>query len=382
MAEKLGQELLRRKLISRRQLEDALKSQAIFGGRLGSHLVDSGALEEETLARLLSQRHKVPFIKAKHVARLTPKLISLLPVDLAKKYLAIPIQQDRTRLVIALPDPGDLAGIDDISFRTGLIIRPVVAAESTIVRALQRYYGIDRVGDYILVPEEKALPEPEKTPTIEEDFSPDSWLGGSEQDAMLESWDARQRAEEQLADTKLAPPAAEPAPTPAKPLPVVDNLDQLGELFSKVDNREDIADLAMAYFAQEYRSGALLLVRHNTAFGWRAVRNGKHLDGFEDFQDSLDEPSVLQTVSLSRLHYLGPIPRTPFNSLLLQELGGQIPEQVLIVPIILLDRLIGFLYLDNPKLNLGALTPEVQELAGKLTMAFEMLILKNKLASM
>jgi hypothetical protein len=382
MAEKLGQELLRRKLISRRQLEDALKSQAIFGGRLGSHLIDAGALEEEPLARLLSQRHKVPFIKAKHVARLTPELISLLPVDLAKKYLAIPIQKDRTRLVIALPDPEDLAGIDDISFRTGLIIRPVVAAESTIVRALQRYYGVDRVGDYILMPAEESLPEPEKTPIIEEDLSPESWLGGFEQDAMLESWDAKQRAEEQRADARISPQVAEPAPTPSKQLPVVENLDQLGELFSKVDNREEIADLAMAFFAQEYRSGALFMVRHNTAFGWRAVRNGKHLSGFENFQDSLDEPSVLQTVSLSRHHYLGPMPRTPFNSLLLQELGGQIPEQVLVIPIILLDRLIGFLYLDNPKLHLAALIPETQELAGKLTMAFEMLILKNKLASM
>jgi len=381
---RIGKELLRRGLISETQLEEALKSQAIFGGRLGSHLVDVGAIEEEQLARLLSARHRVPFVRSRHFNNLPREIIDQLPVELVEKHFAVPLKKDKRQMVVALPDPGDLDAIDAIGFHCGMRVKPVVAVESTLVRAMHRYYGLERVGQYILVPEDEPRQDPARAPDIDsEEEDESSWLGGPEQDAMLEDWELRQRQE-----TTSPPPSArettftnqpvEASTVPPKPAAT---LEQLGEQFSRAANRDEIADLVIAWINREYRSGALLLVRGGVTFGWRAVRDRTPLPDFEQFQLGLDEPSILQMVADSHARYLGPVPRSPFNSLLLHELGGHIPEQVLIEPVLLLGRLIGFLYIDNPRLNLAAVAAEVRELAVKLAMAFEMLILQNKLAS-
>lgn len=376
----IGKELLQRGLISDAQLEDALKNQAIFGGRIGSHLVDIGALEEEQLARLLSSRYKIPFVRSHHFANLPQDVIDLLPAEMAQKYYAVPLQKDPRRLVVALPDPGNLEALDTLGFHCGVRITPVVAAESTLISALHRYYGLERVGQFILVPEEETATR--EVAPANDDVDEGSWLGGKEQDAMLDAWEIQQR--EVMNHTPQPESAGFPdvkdVPPPAQPAPAA-NLDQLGEQFSQAGDREMIADLLINYMAREYRNAAVFLVRKNVAFGWRAVCDRAPRSEFGQFQLGLDEPSLLQTVAETHSQYLGPVPRSPFNSLLLQEVSGIIPDQVLIQPVLLLGRLVGFLYIDNPQLNLAVVGAEMRELALKLAMAFEMLILQNKLAS-
>jgi len=345
--------LLQRELVSPHQLEEALRNQAIFGGRLGSHLVDLGALEEEQLARVLSVRYRVPFVRSHHFEHLPGSLFDLLPPSLAERHLAIPLQKEARQLVVALPDPGDRDALDDIARTCGIRIKPVVAVESTLVRALHRYYGLERIGHYHPDKEDAAI----QTGTVAE----------------RQTTDWRAPGDNARAD--------DTADAPELTVEVAESLEQLGEQFSRAADRDMVAELVITWIRREYRSGALLLVRRDQALGWYAVRDGDPLPGFGRFQLGLDEPSLLQMVAESHVQYLGPVPRNPFNSLLLHELGGQLPKQVLIEPVLLQGRLIGFLYVDNPRLNLAALSDEVRELSARLAMAFERLILQNKLAS-
>ncbi|MGE4344930.1 MAG: hypothetical protein AB7F20_11740, partial [Geoalkalibacter sp.] len=61
MAIKLGTMLVQEGVISLQQLDEALKYQTIFGGRLGTNLIEMGLAEEEDIARVLSEKLRVPF---------------------------------------------------------------------------------------------------------------------------------------------------------------------------------------------------------------------------------------------------------------------------------------------------------------------------------
>jgi hypothetical protein len=60
----------------------------------------------------------------------------------------------------------------------------------------------------------------------------------------------------------------------------------------------------------------------------------------------LATPGVLDTVVRTRAHYLGPLPRTEANVRLLKALGGGVPRNALLVPILALGRVVNVLYAD------------------------------------
>jgi MshEN domain len=373
MADKLGQLLLEQRLITQEQLDETLKSQAIFGGRLGSHLVENGILDEITLAKALGQQHRVPFAHSIHFHNLPEDLLLTVSRNLAEKYLVLPLKQEKKRLYLAMPDPGDLAAIEEIGFRTGLVVRPVVAPESVIAKNLKQHYGINWIGRYIKVEEEPRERPAEKRPLPPKD-DPASWLGGPEAESMMAAWE--QSAQQKKPETGRPGPGETAPQAVGQPKP----LECLGEKLTQNLDREVMADLVINALAAEVGTAALLLVRGDTAIGWRAVRDGQPVSGYDLIQVGLNQPSVLQTVSLSKAVFLGAAPDLPANRQFLETLNCK--EQVLIVPIMLLGRLIGMICVANPKLNLQSFIGETRKIALMLAIGLEMLILKNKLTSL
>jgi len=369
MADKLGQLLIGQRLISQKQLDEALKNQAIYGGRLGRLLVESGALDEVSLARLLGQQHRVPFAHSIHFDNLPRELFDTIPKELAEKYLVLPLKRENKRLYLAMPDPGDLSAIEEIGFRTGFVLRPVVVPESVIVKNLMRHYGITRVGNFIKFEEDLLdLPATMSPEPVVDD--PATWLGGPEADAMMESWYQNHRKEPE--DATL--PHHEAGTT------IPSLLDSLGGKLATNLDREAMADLVISALADETETAAMFLVKGNCAIGWRAIRCGNPVAGFDLIQVDLNQPSILQSVSSSKALFFGPANDLPTNHQFLAPLGKT--EQVLVVPVLLLGRLIGMLCVTNPNLNLQNFIPVTQKIAGMLALGLEMLILKNKLTSL
>ena len=147
-------------------------------------------------------------------------------------------------------------------------------------------------------------------------------------------------------------------------------------------DRDDIAEVLAGYLGQEFPRGALFLVRGNAAMGWKAVTGARLIPGFEGLEIPLDEPSALKTVTDSKSFYLGPLARTPFNSMMIQAFGDGVPDTALLVPMLMMGRVVGILYVDGKNLNLGESLPDLQNLTTKASMAFEILVLKSKILSM
>ncbi len=140
MALKIGELLLRAKLIDEEKLQNALDEQAQLGGRLGEHLIRLGYVTEEDILDCLSQQYGVPSINLRHFD-IDESIVRLIPADVARKYQFVPVSKTGATLTVAMSDPTNVFAMDDITFITGYRVEPVVASEEALREALDKYYG-------------------------------------------------------------------------------------------------------------------------------------------------------------------------------------------------------------------------------------------------
>jgi type IV pilus assembly protein PilB len=140
MSGRLGELLVRENLISMAQLKKAQEEQSRNGGRIGYHLIKTGAIEESKLTDFLSKQYGVPAINLKDFD-IDPDIIKLVPKEVCEKHLIIPVNRAGASLIIAMSDPSNIFAMDDIKFLTGYNIETVVASEMAIREAVERYYA-------------------------------------------------------------------------------------------------------------------------------------------------------------------------------------------------------------------------------------------------
>ena len=167
-----------------------------------------------------------------------------------------------------------------------------------------------------------------------------------------------------------------------------DNIDslQIPDVFRHLadpTDREDIAESISNFIGQDVDHCAIFQIRGEIAQGWRLVSNGKNVPDFAAFQITLDHPSILKTVTDTASYYIGPIPSTSQDNIrLVEAIGGTAPSTALLVPVIVMTRVITVLYVDDKSGELANKLLDLQKLAAKMAMAFEILILKNKILMM
>lgn len=151
MSIKIGEALINKGVITRGQLEDALKAQLVFGGHLGTCLIEMNMVDEETLGRTLSLICKAPYAPANLLMDAPERVIRLLTREIAERYQAIPVEAHERTLRLAMIDPGDLRAIEDVGFLTSLRIETMVAPEFRVLQALEKHYEVPRRGRYVKV---------------------------------------------------------------------------------------------------------------------------------------------------------------------------------------------------------------------------------------
>jgi len=135
----LGQILVKANLITPEQLEEGLALQKTSGGRIGSNLAKLGYISEEEIASHLSRQYGVPPADLGN-AKIDPAILKLIPAEVAHKYMIIPLRRSGSTLTVAMVNPVDIFAIDDVRFMTGYNIKPMVAPETSIQNALNKYY--------------------------------------------------------------------------------------------------------------------------------------------------------------------------------------------------------------------------------------------------
>src|SRR5918993_348294 len=139
MAVRIGELLLKEKRITPAQLQEALNYQKTNGGKLGFNLVHLGFVKDEEITALLSKQYGVPSINLAQF-QVDAAVLKLIPSETANKYQIVPLSRSGATLTIAMTDPTNLFAMDDIKFMTGYNVEPVVASETAVAEAIQRYY--------------------------------------------------------------------------------------------------------------------------------------------------------------------------------------------------------------------------------------------------
>jgi type IV pilus assembly protein PilB len=148
VTDKLGKLLVSANLITEKQLNEALAAvrQSKSAARLGSTLVKMGYIPEEKLLQFLSQQYRVPAVDLKMYQNIDPAIIKLVPLELVKKHMVLPLRRVGATVTVAMLDPTNMLALDDLKFRTNYTVEPVIAAESALIDAIKKYYGAVAAG--------------------------------------------------------------------------------------------------------------------------------------------------------------------------------------------------------------------------------------------
>ncbi len=140
MSQRLGDLLVKEKIINTEQLDQAIKLQKEASCRLGTALVKLGFMTDEEVTNFLSKQYGVPAINLSYF-EIDPAVVKLVPVETAKRYQILPLSRVGASLTIAMVDPTNVFAMDDIKFMTGFNIEPVVASESSIAEGIDKAYS-------------------------------------------------------------------------------------------------------------------------------------------------------------------------------------------------------------------------------------------------
>ncbi len=149
MRMKLGEMLLRAKVINDRQLQAALTEREKWGGKLGQILVRMGYLSEDLLVKALSKQLGIPRVD---LEKSKPSLYALRKVklQLAEDYAVLPIElrDEGATLVVAMADPGNVRAIDDIKAASGCRqVLTYLTGEQEVRRYIGRHYSAEDLRD-------------------------------------------------------------------------------------------------------------------------------------------------------------------------------------------------------------------------------------------
>jgi type IV pilus assembly protein PilB len=145
---RLGELLVREKLISLTQLRQAQDEQKKTNTTLSYALAKMGIISDHDITDFLSQQYRVETINLAEFD-IDEDVVKLVPKDVCQRHGLIPVSRAGSSLIVAMSDPSNLHAVDDIKFLTGYNVEPVVAPITAIEKAIARYYAVPEKNEEI-----------------------------------------------------------------------------------------------------------------------------------------------------------------------------------------------------------------------------------------
>lgn len=141
---RLGEILQHWGLINDQQLEEALKIAQGAHKRIGDVLCQLGYVQDTDVAKALASQAGLEYIDLNQPDALNKENLSLLPVDLIKKYMVLPLEKTGNKLKVIVADPLSLDTLDNLRFRMNCEIEIALAARSQIKEFLDEMFRDDK----------------------------------------------------------------------------------------------------------------------------------------------------------------------------------------------------------------------------------------------
>ncbi len=396
MAPRLGELLVKRGLCARAAIDEALRAQAVFGARLGTNLMEAGAITEERLALALGDRHHAPALYGD--LALDPEALALIAADDADRWEVVPLRAFDRKLALLTVDPGNVTVIDEVAFATGRSIIPFVVPEARLWRLLARSYRLFReergevqlhlprppsrtgqeaglVGGDLIderdfhelygrigfttplpfpspIPAAPVAAPPPAPPPVA--VQPAATAAAPVGAALASAVPAGELPPFEFTDSFALIPELEPepeeAPEPTAKLPPEPSAIGFAEAVQALEGvreRGAIARTVLRYARSRFKRALLLTVRRGGIHGWVGMGEGVDVGLVHRLRLPLEAEGVLPTVARTSSHYLGPLQKNESNIRLLRALGHGVPASVFVVPVLALGKVVNLLYADN-----------------------------------
>jgi type IV pilus assembly protein PilB len=137
---RLGDLLVDVGIITAAQLKQALETQQHTGDKLGVILAQMGLINEEVMLAFLGKQCGVSYISLTEYGDIPGEVTKTIPENIVRHQNLIPISKDGKVITVAMADPFNVFAIDDIKMITGYDVEVVIASESEIKTAIEKYY--------------------------------------------------------------------------------------------------------------------------------------------------------------------------------------------------------------------------------------------------
>ena len=407
---RLGELLVKDGVITVDQLDAALRAKVLYGGRLGSNLVETDALDLDQLANALGKLHAVPIASEADIAAADTRFHMVIPRDVAARYLAIPLGMAKIgrRLTIACCDPRDDDAIAALAFLVKMPVVPHVAPEIRLRAALENKYGVARPSRYVRMLDPMQIGGPVRAPRPEfgEEGMPSIGMPPTAPVAppapltieLPPPTPGRSPVAHDLLPPVAAPPQPEPpvaVPGPrsnagtligivarqATPRPrAALGADACLALLATAADRDEIGALLVDHLRQGFGAAIVLLAKHELALGWKGFAPG--LDGaeIEALALPLSMDSLFRTAWLNGEIFHGSPPVKVLHIHFWKAIKAAPPTDVVVAPVAMKGRIVNLVYAhaDGGKRIDDALVSDLERVAAGVAEAYARLIHSGK----
>lgn len=361
---RLGELLRQQNLIDDEQLAEALEAQVVYGGRLGTNLLELGYLKEIDLARTLGHQHQLPYAFGDMVP--DPRALALASHQFYDDEDVLPMRLEPSRLVLAVLGPQQLKAADALSFRASKKVVMVVIPEFRMNQLLRQHCAAVRS----LRPLDVNQLRP--STRVQKESHETEKAGAAMAELMGEAEFAKLYADATLGKASRGAVAVTVAQNP-EPLPL--SFAQAQQFLKEHSHRDDIAQTVLRFARSKFQRALLLNVQGELVTGWKGLGTGIDARTVRGIAVSLREDNTFRLVSGLQSHFIGPMKRTPGMAVFYELLGGGFPQTAIILPLLLRTKLVHLLYVDAGP---GEVTPpdlgELLILAQGVARSYEALI--------
>ncbi|MBK6488951.1 MAG: Flp pilus assembly complex ATPase component TadA [Gemmatimonadetes bacterium] len=137
--ERLSDMLLRDGFVTKEQVDRAMREGKSNNLSVTYNLIKLGAIDELELTKIIARVARMPAVDLSKF-EVDPRIIKLVPADIATKHLVLPLKRDGRTLTVAIADHTNLGILEDLKFITRYDIYPVLAGEVTLRGVIEKQY--------------------------------------------------------------------------------------------------------------------------------------------------------------------------------------------------------------------------------------------------
>jgi hypothetical protein len=364
MSSKLSALLVQDRVVSIRQMDEAVERQRERGGRIGTNLLELGAIDADVLLHYLGKQRHLPTVARDDVHEVPAEALELWGGDAAREHLAVPVAMDERTLKLAVVDPLPDAVVAELADASGRTVQQALALEAQVHAALATVYGGDVPERYAAIAAKAPLGVRVVGKRPRTTLSLSARRSGSASDESTASDEADGGSTLETSEGEA--PEAIPG--------LAWSGDALTTFLRTSDDRHEMLIATLGFLGKFFARRLLLVARGSALQGYALQMHGRTDRAVESLRVEARKDTSLGRVLAGGTYYYGPVAESGVGAVY-EQLGLEPPPDVFVLPVQVRGRAIVVVVADGGDERIDARALPISFLAiNRLSEGLERLI--------